>query len=251
MVEIVAPGSFWAFLADPRYRDVAIVKFEAPVSGLRGTVGGVVYSANKSGPYCKRWASPPRPIREATAGQQGALGGMPAEWRAMSQALRDAWDVWAADADQELTNSLGEAYYVSGWCWFCKMNLHRLMVGRAVQTSVPTLAKPSSPSYTLILEETGGGANSRVTYTSGTFDPDLDLVLQVAMVSSQGRSVWPLPYPFIDSSQNPGATSHSFQTEIDEVYGRIVADQRGFAALYKQTSEGYRSAPGVEFEDVV
>jgi len=230
---------------------MAIVKLGALLTGIRGSVGGVTFSANKAGPYCKLWAAPPRPVREATAAQQGALGGLPSEWRALTQSLRDDWDTWAALPAQEKTNSLGEAYYCSGWNWFCELGLNLLKVGRPISTSVPVIAKPSSPAYTLILEASGVGADSRVTYAAGTFDPDLDLILEVQIVSSQGRAVWPLPYAYVSSSLNPGATSFSFQPALESVFGNVWADQRGFAALYKGTTEGYRSAPAVEFVDVV
>lgn len=230
---------------------MAIVKLGAPVTGIRGTVGGVTYSANKSGAYVKQWAAPPKPIRVQTAQQQGWLGSLPGEWRALSQALRDAWDVWAALAAQEKTNALGEAYYCSGWNWFVELNLSCYLVGRATQTAVPVIAKPAAPTYTLILEATGVGADSRVTYGAGEFAPDLDLILYVDLVSSEGRAVWPLPYRFVHYNRNPVGTEESIQASLDSVYGAVAVGQRGFAALQKGTSEGYRSAVTVEYEDAV
>jgi hypothetical protein len=35
---------------------MAIVSFGAPITGMRGSIGGITYSGNKSGAYAKIWA---------------------------------------------------------------------------------------------------------------------------------------------------------------------------------------------------
>jgi len=70
---------------------------------------------------------------------------MPALWAAMTAVQRAAWRTFAADPAQELENSLGVAYYASGYNWFCKCNVRLLRVGRATIVPVPTQARPAAP----------------------------------------------------------------------------------------------------------
>jgi len=124
---------------------MAITKIGAPLSGIRGTIGGITYSANKSGPYAKAWAraSNPQTVKQTT--ERSYLSEMSQGWRDMNDAQRAAWDAFAALGAQELTNSLGEAYYASGWNWFCKCNIRLLRLARATIEAVPTQARPAAP----------------------------------------------------------------------------------------------------------
>lgn len=125
---------------------MAIAKYVAPLAGLRGTVGGLTYSENLAGPYVKLWSGPSNP---RTAGQQverGFMGSMAELWRATTAAEKIGWNIFAALPAQELTNSLGEAYYISGFGWFCKCNIRLLRVGRTPRSSWPTVARPAAPT---------------------------------------------------------------------------------------------------------
>jgi len=130
---------------------MAIAKFAAPIAGLRGTIGGVTYSANKSGPYVKQWS---RSANQRTYNQQvqrAYIAGLASEWRSLSTALKAEWSAFAALPAQELTNSLGEAYYASGFNWFVKCNTRLDRAGRAHITAVPTQARPAAPTLSSFL----------------------------------------------------------------------------------------------------
>lgn len=125
---------------------MAITKIGAPLSGIRGTIGGITYSANGSGPYAKLWAQPPHKNTVKQAVQRSYQSEMPALWNAMTDVQRAAWRTFAADPAQELTNSLGEAYYASGFNWFTKCNVRLLRMGLATIVPVPTQARPAAPT---------------------------------------------------------------------------------------------------------
>ena len=125
---------------------MAIVKVGAPLAGIRGTLGGIVYSENKAGPYAKQWSRPSNPRTTKQTIERGYLARMPALWTAMTAPQRAAWDTFAALGAQELENSLGEAYYISGFGWFCKCNIRLLRVGRAPIVPPPAKARPIPPT---------------------------------------------------------------------------------------------------------
>jgi len=127
---------------------MAITKIGPPLAGIRGTLGGVVYSANGSGTYCKPWAPPSNPRTELQMVERSYLASMPALWQALSSAQRTAWDTFAALGAQALVNSLGETYYASGYNWFVKCNIRLLRVGRATISAAPTIPRPAAPTIT-------------------------------------------------------------------------------------------------------
>ncbi len=123
---------------------MAIIKLGALISGIRGTVGGVIFSENGSGPYAKLWAPPSQPMTSRQTIQRALLSQMPNLWRDLTPVEQTAWDTFAALAAQELFNPLGESYYASGFAWFNKCNIRLLRVGRATRSAVPTQARPGA-----------------------------------------------------------------------------------------------------------
>lgn len=124
---------------------MAITKIGPPLAGIRGTLGGVIYSANGSGTYARAWAPPSNPRTSKQTSERSFLGEMSTAWRNLSDAQRAAWDAFAALGAQELFNSLGESYYASGFNWFTKCNVRLLRLGRSIISAVPTQARPAAP----------------------------------------------------------------------------------------------------------
>jgi hypothetical protein len=155
---------------------MAIIKFGALVVGARGTIGGVTYSANKSGPYARAWGHGSNPRTVAQSITRADMGGLGARWLAISSSERDDWDSFAADAANELTNSLGETYFLSGWQWFAKT---RLFGGGAESPdefppSLPRLSTPAGITLTCdvgppeeAILDTNSQFDGRVGYVDG------------------------------------------------------------------------------------
>ena len=127
---------------------MAIIAIGPPLSGIRGTVGGITFSANKSGPYAKIWSQTTNPRTPSQSRERGFLARMSSLWNAMTDVERAAWDTFAALPAQDLTNSLGETFSASGFNWFTKTNIRLLRVGLTPLVPVPTQARPAAPTIT-------------------------------------------------------------------------------------------------------
>jgi len=127
---------------------MAIVKIGAPLSGIRGTLGGITYSENGASVYAKQWSRPSNPRTPKQTRERSFLSSMPALWAALTDVQRAAWRTFAADPAQELTNSLGETYYASGYNWFTKCNVRLLRLSLSTISAVPTQARPAAPAVT-------------------------------------------------------------------------------------------------------
>ena len=223
---------------------MSIIKFAAPIAGARGTIGGLIFSANKSGPYVKAWAKGSDPLSPKQSVQRGQLAQMPALWAALSDAQRLAWDVFAALPAQDLTNSLGETYSISGFGWFCKINIRLIVIGRAARQAVPVQARPAAPTITDLEFPLDSGQTAFVEYASAEFDPDFDLVLDAALASSVGRQTPPTSFTEVALQQDPDDTETGFAFNFADIWGLANTGLKGFLRLYRQTTDGLRSSAG-------
>ena len=97
---------------------MAIIKFGITVVGVRGTVGGGTFSANKSGPYLKAWQYPVVSNTSPELLQRARLSEIPTQWRAFGPSIRTAYDTLAASGAYDRVNSLGITYQLSGYQLF-------------------------------------------------------------------------------------------------------------------------------------
>lgn len=229
---------------------MAIVQLGGVVTGIRGKVGGVIYSANKSGPYARTWSRGANVRSELQTTGRGVQAELAQTWRTLDAGDRADWDLWAADPEQELTNVFGEAYYISGFLWFVKINRWLNTVGRAVMETVPTSPAPTAPSVTTLVVS-AGDVDSVITYPANEFGAAFDCVIELAIGQSVGAAAMPIKPMVIGGWQVPGGTSLTITDEVLERCGNVQVGQRAFARVYRQTAEGYRSAPSAIASDVV
>jgi len=148
---------------------MGILTFAAPVSGLRGKVGGNIFSANRSGPYLKSWGKGSNPRSALQTANRADLTTFAQSWAAISAANKTNWDTYAAAAAQDKTNSLGETYSASGFNWFCAINFNRRTVGSAQLDTSPAVAVPGTPIIqTKRFDTTASVLDSVVVMTVGS-----------------------------------------------------------------------------------
>ena len=156
---------------------MAIVQYGVIITEARGSVGGITFSANASGPFVKSKGIPSNPRTNKQTNQRSNIAAMSELWNALTAVQKTAWDTFAALPAQELFNSLGVGFFTSGFNWHAKVNVRLLRMGRATITAVPTQARPSSPSIDLfVISSTGspptltvGGTPSASSEFGGSF----------------------------------------------------------------------------------
>ena len=229
---------------------MASIKFGVSVVGARGTAGGLTFSANKAGPYFKTWSKSANPRSVLQSAQRNKLADFAANWRNLTQVQRDDWDDYADDAAQELTNSLGETYFISGFNWYVRINLNLQAGGDSPRVDAPTLTRPLAPIIELLLFRTTVSAlSSNIRYTVA--DPALAALHGVhgIVVSSQGIAAIPTPAPFIRIAVPDGGRRVFFQTELEDKFGTLVAGQRFLTTTFIQDAHGQRGPVDSDFAD--
>ncbi|RLB61040.1 MAG: hypothetical protein DRG80_04550 [Deltaproteobacteria bacterium] len=220
---------------------MAIIKLGTLVTGVRGTIGGITYSANGAGNYAKTWAKPPNPKTGNQSVQRGYLAEQIQRWRDLPQTTKDLWATFAADPAQALTNSLGETYYASGYQWFTKLNIRLRRAGRTLLTNPPTGARPTAnTTITLIF----GNNTAKIQFTANSFNGN-DAILFARAIPSSGRTI---VYPYhretrIVTSVPPSSTEISFKIQLAYQWGTWSEGWLCSCHTYTQTDEALRSAP--------
>ncbi len=223
---------------------MAIIKVQAPVAGIRGTIGGITYSANKSGPYAKAWSKGANPRTDLQTAQRSALAAIPTLWNALSTVQQDAWDTFAALAAQDRINSLGEIFSASGYNWFTICNTRLLNIGRATIAATPIIARPASPTITSLQLPFLEGQIAKIIYPSAEWSATEDQVIEIGVVNSTGRTVEPTNFLQLLLDQDPPDTDQVFRVPYLDRWNLVGAGYKGFVRAYRQTEEGIRSAAG-------
>lgn len=223
---------------------MATIKFGALVVGARGTIGGVTYSASKSGPYARSWSrgSNPRTTKQQT--NRARVSNQPAFWRALTSTQRTAWNTWAALPAQQLTNALGETYFISGYSWFVTINVRLARAGFAHRTDPPTDLTPAVPVIDVFtFELVAGNPLAEIEYDPAEFPAGVGIVIEASIVVSGGHTAQHRGFKMLISSISPVTGVYDFTSELVAAFGTPSAGWQCFLRIYKQTDEGMRGGP--------
>lgn len=223
---------------------MAITKLGVLVAGIRGTVGGITFSQNGSATYAKIWSRSSNPRQPLQSEQRGTFGSMPQLWRDLTDAQRTAWDTFAALPAQERTNPLGDPFFASGFNWFNIVNGWLTNIGRTLRVLPPVLPRPSAPVIASLQLPFLPQQTAKITYPSGEFDPDFDIIIEIVVAISRGRTIPPSNFQSLLQSQLPGDTETAFLIEYLNRNGLAGPSVKGFTRVYRQTDDGQRSSAG-------
>jgi len=231
---------------------MAKVQYVAPISDVRGTAGGLVYSKNKSGHFVKAWTKPTNPATPKQIGQRGFLAQMGTRWRTLSSAQQTAWDTFAATPPETDYDSLGNAYLLSGFNWMSRIALRRLRTGQAEDLIAPVATPVATPTtFSMVLYPANGDADAgTMTYTNGEFVA-FYAILELSLAPGVGSNVQTNRYLKCWEALGVNATTTQFGVNYHEAFGATQIDNRFFARLYRQSSTAIRSVPKEVFVDVI
>ncbi|MBA7673688.1 hypothetical protein ES703_81891 [subsurface metagenome] len=132
---------------------MARVTYGESITEYAGSIGGVTFLRNASGPIAKLRSNPPVNPSPDQSTYQVNMAIIVAYWPTLSQANKDLWDALAAAHDH--TTPWGDTKTLSGYQWFISVNLHRLSYGYSLRDTPGTwLALTPPNSFTLVATAT-------------------------------------------------------------------------------------------------
>jgi len=221
---------------------MAKIRFVSPVDEARGTIGGVVFSSNKSCSYAKARRQPVQPYSLSQSFGKGIVSQWPNEWRSLDQSQRDDWDSWAADPAQVRTNALGLDYYLSGFQQFVALNTRLYWFLLAFQQDPPAVAKPSAPTVsTITVYKTGSASDSEIIFDEAEFT-DENFLLDMAFFISGTPITATSQYRSIVREWKGVESALNLQAFIENVFGEVLQGMRWIARLARVDDNGQISA---------
>lgn len=221
---------------------MAVVKFGPIITGARGTIGGTIFSANHSGAFARHYSRGSNPRSQAQTNQRRTLASFAQSWAALDASTKDDWNLWAADPAQECTNALGEAYYLSGFQWFIRLNTNLINTGYEPFTTAPTLPAPPTPS-SLVLTLDLDPYSILLEYDTGSAGYDYAPVIMAFLAPTAGPAVFPAKPRYVNTMKTWLPTEVSIGTFIAALFGQPIAGNCLILSVTDQNTDGRRGAP--------
>ena len=147
-----------------------------------GSYQGITSSRNRFGQYVRTRATPVNPASEAQLAIRADFGGNASAWRALTPTQQAGW---ASLGEQIVrTDSLGQAYTLTGFAAFISVNTARLSVGDSVLDDAPFLAPPEALTS---ISASIGPASASVTFTPTPLTAEERAIILVSPQRSAGR----------------------------------------------------------------
>ncbi len=221
---------------------MAIVKFGDMVVGARGTLGGIVFTANKAGPYVKSWARTgnPRTTRQGTRRQ--ALSEFAKAWSGLTAGEQSGWDTYAAAAPQEKTNELGETYFASGFNWFVAINLNRRLRGLSQRDTFPTQTPTDNPTVTNFIMNANG--SYQLDIATGEYSGNDSPMLYLAYEKTEANTFIRTNRRFSTFPGSPLTTTEMLTSDkTTDIFGTPITGTRWQLTVFHQRAQGRRGIP--------
>jgi hypothetical protein len=220
---------------------MAIVHFGPSVIGIRGTIGGITFSANKTAPYCKQWARPPSSSTPKQTLTRSTLADNATLWAALDQGVKDNWDSFAAAPNELDYDPWSFQRFLTGFQWFARAQQRRSSLSLANPGPVPSgTAATSITSLRIDLQSTFDGV-SVVQYDDNQFAPGEAIILFLSITPGTGARDSFRNWKLVLAQVNPPNGGVSIHAAWRAAFGAIPAGWKAFALAYKQADPGNRS----------
>jgi len=229
---------------------VAIIKLGALVAGIRGTVGGVTYTAGKSGPYARAWAKGANSRRQGQQLTRGRFSALGTAWQGLTASQRSGWDTLAAADPEPTYNSLGELEVLSGWQYFLRVNARRLKTVGTIVEDAATGSDADRPDPCPILDfsvDVSGGGTDLLEWDDSSAPAD-SVVVFFCTVRPTLASAYVPPRAKYVIYRPADLGSFAIAAFIEKVFGTLQPGWLCVGQLYCQSEFGLRST--VETETV-
>lgn len=191
--------------------------------GASGSVGSLVASRNRSGPYFRRRAIPVNPNTIRQQAVRSIFATLVNLWTStLTASQRTAWDTYAANTP--LVDGLGAPAYVTGQNQYVRSNVPRLQYFGTRVDDAPTMFNLGEPPTSIVVTTLGtldalgvnmaGDALSTTIGISGGASDDGDMVLSIGAPINPSRTFSKGPYQV-------AATAAITATDTEEAFSTM------------------------------
>jgi len=223
---------------------MALVKFGAGIVDMRGSIGGTVFSRNKSGAIARARTKPVDPGSVFQTAIRSVIAQLVVRWKdTVTAAQRTVWNQYAAAVP--MVNRLGETINLTGFNHFIRSNSARQQCGLAVVDDGPTVLSLPGQDPTLTL--TASEASNELSIA---FDDTMDWLDEagaglIMLGSPEQRptiNFYKAPFRLADSVDGDDTTPPTSPTSIASPF-TLHADNKVFVQARISRADGRLSEP--------
>ncbi len=186
---------------------MALIQLGGGILDARGSIGGQVFSRNRSGNYIRARITPVNPRSPRQNVIRAVIQTLANAWSAvLTQAQRDAWEVYAANIVRQ--NKLGAQIKLTGFNHYVRSNAPRLQSGdpRVDDGPLDLTLPGADPTFAAIVDE----ATQLITVTFDDTLPwanqdDGSMFVSMSLPATQGTNF--IGGPFRRAGKIIGATA--------------------------------------------
>lgn len=223
---------------------------------IRGTVGGLTFSKNRTGFYVQRLTYGLKSNRTAPQARRTAFTSAAVTWAQIRNdeynhpiygmiPVSEWWNYFALEPENEKVDVFGGTYTVTGYNWFQTYAMLQSMQGLAPLTLPPTDATPGLwPSFSVTYRVTSSVNNSYFnSLTTSSVQGTRPWLLARIQYNQSDRPLVP-PFFFVKTFAYTTAIAPAyFQTDLESVFGSIPDNSRCYFSVMFRTPNGRISAP--------
>jgi hypothetical protein len=201
-----------------------------------GSTAGTTSSRNRFGQYRRTRATPVNPNTTAQSSARARLSESATSWRGLTDAQRAGWT--SLGEQMTRTDSLGQAYTLTGFQAFVSVNSVLLYSGGAALSAAPALSSPDALLTTTI---TSTGGTLSVAYTATPMPANTKLAVFASPQRSAGRS-FEGDYRLLGVTAAAAASPFNALATYTAKFGAPVVGNKIFIMLVAIFS-GFESSP--------
>lgn len=200
----------------------ALIRFGQGVSLIRGTLGGTIFSRNKSGAIARNYAIPTTQPTQSQNTVRALFALTAVLWSGLSASARSVWNALAQTSSY--INKVGDSAVYSGQQLFMKVNNQLQQVGLTTVLDAP--ADILQPDGLLPFDITIGGGAAVVVSDTAVVPAGVVYVLE-GTVGSAGKDNFKNAYRQLTVvAAAADWDTLDFETELSAMFGIPVAGQK-------------------------
>jgi hypothetical protein len=208
---------------------MALVKFGGGITEMRGSIGGSVFSRNRSGATVRARTTPVNPKTALQSAIRAIISFVSQSWRTATTAAQKAgWAVYAANVPAK--NKLGEVISLSGFNQYVKSNVAAQNAGLTAILSAPSVFTLPGEDSTLAAVISEGSQEIAVTFDATREWVDEDnagLLIYMGMPQDDSIEFFDGPWRYAGIISGDG-TAPPVTGDAVAVPFPVVADQKVF-----------------------
>lgn len=209
------------------------------ITDMSGSLGGITASRGRGGKYFRERVVPVNPNSPEQQAIKAFFSQLSGLWsQTLTQAQRDAWDVFAANTP--VTNPLGDVHFLTGLNQYVKSNVPRLQASQTRIDTAPPLFGGAVYTPPTVDNATVAGQTFDVNFTVG--DPwvgtdDAALIAWASPPQNPGINFYKGPYRFAGVVEGDSVTPPTSPASIAAPFA-FTLGQRIFVRLNLSEANG-------------